>query len=89
MSIGELSQLARNMLLLYISLAGPIIIAGMVLGLVISVVQAITQIQEQTLSFVFKVAASLGALLFLAPWMLKKVSDFAGGLLGNLDKFVR
>lgn len=89
MSIGELSQLARNMMMLYISLAGPIIIAGMVLGLIVSVVQAITQIQEQTLSFVFKVTALLATLLFLAPWMLKKVSDFAGGFLGNLDIFVR
>ncbi|MCD4783767.1 MAG: flagellar biosynthetic protein FliQ [Candidatus Eremiobacteraeota bacterium] len=89
MSIGELAQLARKMMMLYISLAGPIIIAGMLLGLIVSVVQAITQIQEQTLSFVFKVTASLGALLLLAPWMLKKVSDFAGSFLGNLDKFVR
>jgi len=88
MTIGELTQIARSMLLLYICLAAPIIVSGMIIGLLVSILQTVTQIQEQSLNFVFKVAVSLGVLIFLSPWMLRKIVDYASGLLGNLDKFV-
>jgi flagellar biosynthesis protein FliQ len=70
-------------------LAGPIIISGMIVGLLVSIFQTITQIQEQSLSFVFKIAASVATFFFMAPWMIRKLADFTTYFLSNLDKFAK
>jgi flagellar biosynthetic protein FliQ len=72
-----------------LKLAGPILVAGLAVGLVVSVFQAATQIQEQTLAFVPKIAAVIVVLLVLGPWMLATLTDFAHRVLGNLDAFIR
>ena len=58
-------------------LATPILGAGLVIGLVVSLFQAVTQIQEQTLSFVPKMIAMGLVALMLAPWLIQQISDFA------------
>jgi len=65
--------------------AGPLLLSGLVIGLLVSILQATTQIQEATLSFVPKIVAVLLAALIFGPWMLTIVTDFASRLFGNLS----
>ena len=69
--------------------SAPMLLVALVIGLVISVFQAMTQIQEQTLAFVPKILATLLAMLFFGPWILTKLLDYTQALLGNLATFVR
>ena len=64
-------DLARNAVMLALMLAGPLLVIALTVGVVISVLQAVTQIQEQTLSFVPKLFAVAGAFLIALPWMLQ------------------
>ena len=76
LTASEALDLARLALITTLQLAGPVLIVGMVVGLIISLVQAVTQIQEQTLSFVPKMLAmALAAMLFL-PWLSTKIIEF-------------
>jgi flagellar biosynthesis protein FliQ len=68
--------------------SAPMLVIAMVVGLIVSVFQATTQIQEQTLAFVPKIVAVLLAVLIFGPWILSTLADFTFNLLNNLDKFV-
>ncbi len=81
--------IARETLLTAIILAGPPLLVGMLVGLIISMFQAVTQIHEQTLTFVPKILAILIALLVFGPWMLKIITDFSVNILGNLHNVIR
>jgi len=72
-----------------ILLSAPVFIAGMAVGLAVSVFQALTQIQEMTLTFVPKIIAVFLALLFFMPWMMRLMLDFTGGLLTNIPSYIR
>lgn len=69
--------------------SAPMLLVALIIGLVISVFQAMTQIQEQTLAFVPKILATMLAILFFGPWILTKLINYTQGLLGNLANFVR
>ncbi|MBU0572884.1 MAG: flagellar biosynthesis protein FliQ [Candidatus Margulisiibacteriota bacterium] len=75
------------MTLLLVSM--PVVGVGLVVGLVISIFQAVTQIQEQTLTFVPKVIAVLFMLAFTSPWMISIVVDFTTSLWSNIPAMVR
>ncbi|HIU91661.1 MAG TPA: flagellar biosynthesis protein FliQ [Candidatus Limenecus avicola] len=62
--------LTQNVLILILMLSTPILIVSMVVGLLISVFQAVTQIQEATLTFVPKIIAGILTMIILLPWML-------------------
>ena len=68
--------------------AGPLLIVALVTGLAVSIFQATTQIQEQTLAFVPKIVAVLVALVFFGPWMLSKVTAYAADIFDNLSRYV-
>jgi flagellar biosynthetic protein FliQ len=68
--------------------SAPMLLIALVIGLIISIFQATTQIQEQTLAFVPKIIAVLLAILIFGPWILTTLVDFTFNLLNNLDKFV-
>jgi flagellar biosynthetic protein FliQ len=69
---------ALRLALMYtLLLSAPILGAGLIVGLLVSLVQAVTQIQEQTLSFVPKIAAMLIVAIALMAWLVMKMSDFA------------
>jgi len=80
-------DLARQALWTTLILAGPILGAGLVAGLLVSVFQAVTQIQEVTLTFLPKLLASVLILVFLGPWMLSVIVEFTQGLLASLWRF--
>jgi len=63
-----------------IIVAGPILVIALIVGLIISILQATTQIQEQTLSFVPKIVAVLVSLIIFGNFMLNKLTYFAGEL---------
>lgn len=68
--------------------SGPLLIVALVSGLVVSIFQATTQIQEQTLAFVPKIIAVLVALIFFGPWMLARVTAFATDIFDNLVRYI-
>lgn len=82
-------SLARDALTTALLLAAPALALSLVVGVGISILQATTQIQEQTLTFVPKIVAVLLAILLLGHWMLGVLTQFAGQLLGNLGSMVR
>lgn len=69
-------SLVRQGILQIVILAAPALLVSMAVGLVIAVLQATTSIQEQTLTFVPKIAAILGVLVLLGPWMLSTLVEF-------------
>lgn len=69
--------------------AAPIMLAGFIVGMAVTIFQAVTQLQEATLNFAPRIVASALALLVLGPWMLEKLSDFAYQILYNIPSYVK
>lgn len=80
--------LAGQAVYLVLETSAPMLILGLVVGLIISIFQATTQIQEQTLAFVPKIVAVLLALLLFGPWIITKMVDFTSQILGNLNMYI-
>lgn len=89
MSEDLLMSLGAEAIRTMVYLAGPILLTTMVVGLLVSVFQAVTQINEATLTFIPKLLAVMLLLAVLTPWMLQLVTDFAENIFGNFDKWVR
>ncbi|AKP79179.1 flagellar biosynthesis protein FliQ [Priestia aryabhattai] len=68
--------------------SGPLLLLALVVGLIISIFQATTQIQEQTLAFVPKIVAVLVGIVFFGPWMLSKMISFTYEIFANLYRYV-
>jgi flagellar biosynthesis protein FliQ len=75
---------------IYITLivVGPLLIVALLIGLIVSVFQATTQIQEQTLAFVPKIVAVLIGIIFFGPWMLSHLLSYATDIFSNLTRYV-
>jgi len=84
MSLGTAVELLRGGILETLIISGPILLVGMVVGLIISIIQATTSIQEQTLTFVPKIAAILIAIVLLGPWMLTSLREFTIRLFSQI-----
>jgi flagellar biosynthesis protein FliQ len=69
-------ELVRDTLMIALKIAAPILLAGVIVGLVISIFQAITSIQEQTLTFVPKIVAMLLVAVVLIPWIAVRLMEF-------------
>ena len=82
-------DLARHALWTTIVLVGPILLVDMVAGLLTAIFQAVTSIQEQTLSFLPKVAASIVVLVMFGPWMLRYLIDFTQQLIMSLARYAQ
>ncbi len=83
----EIYQLSYQALLLILILSGPPILISMVLGLLVAIFQAATQIQEQTLSFTVKLFAVVLSLMFLGGWLGGQILQFAGAIFQNFPKW--
>ncbi len=70
-------------------LASPMLIGALVVGLIVSVFQAITQINEATLTFIPKMAIVAIVFVIAAPWMMDVISNFTTGLFENIAMYVR
>ncbi|HHW54368.1 MAG: flagellar biosynthesis protein FliQ [bacterium] len=81
--------LGQNALLTLIKVAGPMLASGLLVGIIVSLFQATTQIQEQTLTFIPKILAILAALVLWGPWMLTVLLQFAHELLVNIPYYIQ
>jgi flagellar biosynthesis protein FliQ len=89
MSIDTVTGIGRGALEMALVLGGPVLLVALVAGLLVSVFQAVTQVNELTLAFLPKLAASTLALLLLGPWMLTRLVDYTRTLLQSLPAYVR
>jgi flagellar biosynthesis protein FliQ len=80
MSTQFVVELARNSILTTLLVSSPMLILALVVGLMISILQAITQIQEMTLTFIPKIIAVAVALIIFLPWMITTVVGFTNQL---------
>ena len=76
-------DLCRNALLSGVIIAAPLLLVGLVVGFVVSLLQAVTQVQDQTVSFVPKVLAVSVALIACMPWMLSRMLEFTREVFQN------
>jgi flagellar biosynthetic protein FliQ len=81
---SEAIDLARRAVTLILLVGAPVLLTALVVGLVVSVLQAVTQVQEHTLSFVPKILAVLVAVALVGPWMLEKLVEFGREMFGRL-----
>lgn len=88
MSPDFVISLGQNAIILMLKVCGPLLGIGLLVGLVVSIFQATTQIQEQSLQFIPKLVATFIAMVVFGPWMLSLMLDFTKGILGNLTSFI-
>ncbi len=81
--------LARTAVELTLLISLPMLGLGLVVGLLVSIFQAVTQIQEMTLTFVPKIIAVLIGLLLAFPWMMNKMVDFTKDIILNIPQFIK
>ena len=89
MSLQLVIDLGQRALQLIVMLSAPVLLAGLITGLAVSLFQAVTSIQEATLTFVPKLIAAFVALVVCMPWMADLAVRFAVDLFGNLGQFVQ
>lgn len=89
MSVGEAVYLMRGGIVEILLLSAPVLLIAMIVGLVISIFQATTSIQEQTLTFVPKIAAILIVLAILGGWMLTHLAEYTRGLFEMIPQMAR
>ncbi len=77
-------DISRDALFITSVIAAPVLVAGMFVGLVIGLLQALTQVQEQTVAFVPKLVAMGLALAFTLPWILAQLLDYSDNLLRSI-----
>ena len=82
-------DLARRSILVALQLTMPILLLSLTVGVVVSLFQAVTQIQEQTLTFVPKIIIMVLALVVLGPWMLHTIVGFTSGLFASLPTTIQ
>lgn len=88
MSPDFVVQVAERGVYMVLIVCGPLMLLALAVGLFVSILQATTQIQEQTLAFVPKIVAVLIGLVFFGPWMLSHMISYAYNIFSNLSKFV-
>lgn len=81
---AELIEISRDGLITFFKVGMPVMLVGLAVGFIISLFQALTQIQEQTLVYVPKVAAIFGSLLFFLPFMSDAMNAFMGRIAARI-----
>ena len=87
MDTGTVINIARQTVWIIVKTAVPVLLVSMIVGLVISLFQTLTSIQEQTLTFVPKLIAILLTLMLLGAWMLNQITGFMGKLW-NFSQYI-
>ena len=80
--------IAEQGIMTVLMICGPLLLLALIVGLTVSIFQATTQIQEQTLAFIPKIVAVLVGIVFFGPWMLSHILTYAGDIFSNLTRFV-
>ena len=82
-------KLAADAGILVLTIAGPVLLAGLVTGVAISILQAVTQVQEMTLTFIPKLVVVVAVFATMGGWMLGQLVTFTTTLLMNLEQYGR
>lgn len=89
MGIEEVTAVSSEALYLVIKVAAPVLLVSLVVGLIISIFQTVTSIQEQTLTFVPKIIAVFFTLIVLGHWMLNEMTQFMNRLWSDFPLYIR
>ncbi|BCN31519.1 flagellar biosynthesis protein FliQ [Anaeromicropila herbilytica] len=89
MSADMVIDIARQALWTIVEASAPMLITSLVVGLIISIFQTVTSIQEQTLTFVPKLLAVFLVIIITGSWMLKVMTDFAVELFSNFNMYIK
>lgn len=89
MSIDDVTAIASDALFLVIKVSAPILLVSLIVGLLISIFQTVTSIQEQTLTFVPKILAVFLSIIVLGNWMLTQITEFMNRLWASFSLYTR
>ncbi len=89
MTIDDVTAMTGEALYTIILVSAPVLLVSLIVGLVISIFQTVTSIQEQTLTFVPKVICVFVALMILGHWMLNTMVEFMVSLWSNFSLYIR
>ena len=85
---GDLAlQLMGDMLVAALLIGAPILGLSMLVGLLVSILQVVTQIQEMSLTFIPKIITVVVVMFVFGPWMLKKLLGYSAGVIGNIPGY--
>lgn len=82
-------ELLKMMIFQSVTLAAPLLVVAMVIGLAVSLFQTVTSIHEQTLTFVPKTVGVLAVMLLLLPWTLRQLTEFATAVIQKIPEMAR
>lgn len=88
MNTGDVITVARQTIWIIVKTAVPILLVSMIVGLIISLFQTLTSIQEQTLTFVPKLLAIMLALMLMGSWMLNEIVSYMNILWGSFSQYI-
>ena len=88
MTTFEAVNIGREMLVLTLLLSAPMLLVGLIIGLLISIFQAVTQINEMTLTFVPKIIAVAFSIIVFLPWMLRLIVEYTTRLFASITNFM-
>jgi len=89
MSIDFVMSIANEAVKVTLLLSAPMLIVGLIIGLVISIFQAVTQVQEMTLTFVPKIIGVMVALIIALPWMINIIVTYTQNLFNSIPLYIR
>ncbi len=81
-------DIGRQSLVIVLLISGPLLLAGLIVGLLVGVFQAVTQIHEMTLTFIPKILAIVGMLFFMLPWMILKLINYVVNLYNAIPTMI-
>ncbi len=79
-------DLARRAIWVAILIGSPVLLAGMAVGLIVGLLQALTQVQEQTIAFVPKILAMVGVLSLTLPWLITQILQYTSDLITTIPE---
>lgn len=83
------AELLKSLIFQAVSLAAPILLTALIIGLLISLFQSVTSIQEQTLTFVPKALCIVGLLVLLMPWILRSLVEFTTAVIQKMPQMTQ
>ena len=89
MDAGQVVTVARQTIWVIVKTSVPLLLVSMIVGLIISLFQTLTSIQEQTLIFIPKILAVFVCLILLGPWMGEHLLKMTREILGQLERFIQ
>ena len=89
MTPDSVVQIVREMLLAAFWISAPVLAIGFVVGIIVSLLQIVTSIQDSAFSAIPRLVAFLGGFILLMPWMLSKMMTYTIGIFGDLGRYAR